>query len=543
MGLITDLVRMKSEQNLKAKQGAIEASKLVLTNPDATPEAREWATSSITDLLSADFGKTGGGKGSGGGKSKGGGKGGGGGGGLGEVFHGLITGLTGGLSKVNPYSASGGVKEGVREIEQKRPQRLLMTPEESAQRQESIKLQGQQREFDQQQKQAAQKAASARARLDSVKDLISSEEYRHALAEIEGGIKLPAAQPRPVVTRDVINPATGKASVHTVHPDGTETWEEEAPRPTAPKTASDREITWEAYATKHGKKAGDLTALEKLKAESEGKAISGKPKAAGVAGVAGGPGGSSTGGAGGMGIPNAKPVPGGSRYNPGGDLTVDTMAWEFINTGHVPFTGMGSGGKGSVNKREMAIGRAGEILKGLGISPAELPSIRGSIKANSAALARVTSLGAMVQQFENTVDKNMKTARDLSAEFNRTGIPLANRLLAAWTTGTGGTKANNFAAQMHALAQEWAKVMQGAASAGGAHVQSAQDAEKIMAPYLSNGQVEELFNKVIIPDMKNRSAAIDEEKRKLASELRSNIPGAGPGSGTTQNSDPLGVLK
>ena len=62
MGIISDLVRMKSEKDVQAKQGAIDAVKVVLTDPNATPEAREWATGSLTDLLDNHFhGKSGGG--------------------------------------------------------------------------------------------------------------------------------------------------------------------------------------------------------------------------------------------------------------------------------------------------------------------------------------------------------------------------------------------------------------------------------------------------------------------------------------------------
>lgn len=234
-------------------------------------------------------------------------------------------------------------------------------------------------------------------------------------------------------------------------------------------------------------------------------------------------------------------TPGGqSKMNPQGDPIIDTMAWEFINTGHLPFVGLG-GGKGAANKRERAVGRASEILADFGMNAGDLPAIRGNIKANTGALARVTSLGALVQQFENTVEKNMVTARKLSEQWSRTPAPFANRIAAAWKTNTGDPQALNFVAQMHALANEWAKVMQGAASAAGATVSSQQDAEKIMSPYLASGQVDSLFTNVIMPDMRNRTAAIEEEKSKLGKSLRGAVKTMSD-SGTVKMKAPNGQV-
>jgi hypothetical protein len=220
-------------------------------------------------------------------------------------------------------------------------------------------------------------------------------------------------------------------------------------------------------------------------------------------------------------------VPGGkSVANPKGDLGIEAGAWEWINTGHVPYTGMAAG-KGGSNFRENIVRRAGELLSDLGLSAAELPVIRGQIKANTAALGKVTGTGAMVQQFENTVESNMATAEKLSEKWDRTSIPAANRIAAAWTTGKGDSEALNFAAQMHALASEWAKVMSGATSSAGVAVGNAKDAEAIMSPYLAKGQVQSLFDNVIKPDLENRSKAIDKEKNQLIKDIRGSVPSAG----------------
>lgn len=136
MGIISDLVRMKSEKDVQAKQGAIDAVKVVLTDPNATPEAREWATGSLTDLLDNHFhGKSGGG--AGGSKSSGRGLGNGPGGQgekhtIGSIFKGILGGIGHAAQAANPYTASNKTKEQVAGVAASRPQKLELTPEEQA---------------------------------------------------------------------------------------------------------------------------------------------------------------------------------------------------------------------------------------------------------------------------------------------------------------------------------------------------------------------------------------------------------------------------
>jgi hypothetical protein len=149
MGVISDLVRMKGQKDLQAKQGTIDALKIVLTNPNATPEAREWANTSLVGLLDGEFG-------TGGGKGKGGGGGGGGSGsgtsgsktpaatasGGGSIFHHILS----GLNQMNPYTAGNKTKQAQQQIAGSRPQKMELTQDE----QEQLKLKNQKLEADQQ---------------------------------------------------------------------------------------------------------------------------------------------------------------------------------------------------------------------------------------------------------------------------------------------------------------------------------------------------------------------------------------------------------
>jgi hypothetical protein len=214
-------------------------------------------------------------------------------------------------------------------------------------------------------------------------------------------------------------------------------------------------------------------------------------------------------------------VPGGkSVHNPMGDLTIDIGAWDYINTGHLPFTGFSGGGKGQKNARELMLGRAGELLADAGLTPADLPAIRGKIKGDTSALAKVSTMGAMVKQFEGTLDRNMQTAKKLSEAWDRHDLRFLNRIEGAYKTGVGDAEALNLAAQLHGVAREWGKIMSGSTSAAGVQVSEANSTDEFFAKGITNGQLQSFMENVIVPDIRNRTAAIDEEKAKLVQSIR-----------------------
>ena len=213
MGLISDLVRMKSDKDAQAKQGTIDALKLVMM-PDsgATPEAREYAQTSLVNLLEGEFG--GGGKGKS--KAPGGNAGSGGGGGQGGFFHHLLSSIGTGLKTANPYGASPGVKNEVQQIRQGMPQKMFLTPEEK----EALRAKQAKIEADEQ----ARAAAEKKRQEDQV---LREDNQKNYEQEYDRGIKSLGLQPTEAAKRadEIVNkykPAThsgaGKA-VTAVGPD------------------------------------------------------------------------------------------------------------------------------------------------------------------------------------------------------------------------------------------------------------------------------------------------------------------------------------
>ena len=179
------------------------------------------------------------------------------------------------------------------------------------------------------------------------------------------------------------------------------------------------------------------------------------------------------------------------------------------------------------------LGRAGELLADAGLTPADLPAIRGKIKGDTSALAKVSTMGAMVKQFEGTLSRNMETAKKLSEAWDRHDLRFLNRIEAAYKTGVGDSEALNLAAQLHGIAREWGKIMSGSTSAAGVQVSEANATDEFFNKGISNGQLLSFMENVIVPDIRNRTAAIDEEKSNLVQSIRGAMGDmASPGSAT-----------
>ena len=217
-------------------------------------------------------------------------------------------------------------------------------------------------------------------------------------------------------------------------------------------------------------------------------------------------------------------TPGGkSIANPTGNETVDVGAWDYLFTGHIPFTGFSGGAKDKANARELMVGRASELLADAGLTPKDIPAVRAKVKGDSAAFSKISSMGASVRQFEGTLEANMATAQRLSDAWSRGDIQLVNRVAAAFKTGTGDSEALNLATQLHGVANEWGKIMAGSTSAAGVPVSEATATNLLFDKGISNGQLKSMMEKVIKPDIANRTGAIQGEQDRLVKSLRDEL--------------------
>lgn len=239
MGVLSDLVSMKSQKDLEARKGAIEVlGKALLGSP--TPAAVEWAQQGLTSLLDTEFGggKKGAGGGSGGGGKSGGGK---------SVFHHIVSGLAG----MNPYTANRGTKDAIRQIGASRPQQMEMTPDEQQARTDQQEQRKQQMQLQYQKELKAQEAQQTRE--------TNQQSYEQNYKRLtEGGM------PSGRAAEEANAIASGRA----------------VPAVAAAKEPTERDIAFQAYADSQGKKLEELTAQDKISAIRESRAEEKTPTAA-----------------------------------------------------------------------------------------------------------------------------------------------------------------------------------------------------------------------------------------------------------------------
>jgi hypothetical protein len=203
----------------------------------------------------------------------------------------------------------------------------------------------------------------------------------------------------------------------------------------------------------------------------------------------------------------------------------DIQAWDFLTKGTFDVRGIG---KDAGQAAEQITARAQQIMKDNGLTAGDVIALRAGVKADTGALARVTTQGATVNQLEDQLTQNMTIAKKLDAAFKRSDTPFMNRIQAAFNTGTGDSEALNLAAQLHAVSREWAKLMQGQTSAAGVSIKEAAETDKLMSNAMASGQLQSLFSNVISKDANTRSQAVANERKRLVDSIRGALspPGA-----------------
>lgn len=226
MGLLTNLVEMKHQRELDSKRSAIEGFKMLMDpQSGATDQIRQWAGTSLAELLTNDF--TGGDKGKGGaGSLFGGGTSGGGRGGkagVGDFFHKLLT----PFMAMNPAkSATPGFKQEMQSIRERRPQGPMFLSQD-----EREYIQARQTEIETQEKaRQAEMIETAKKKADLA--LETDPKYHDALIQVRKKDMLEAnvqeGTPeyneyvfgiKPVTRPAIKKPGTRKA-VEVIGPDG-----------------------------------------------------------------------------------------------------------------------------------------------------------------------------------------------------------------------------------------------------------------------------------------------------------------------------------
>lgn len=563
MGIITTLIRENHEKKFQDMQKELEGYKSILTmgaapggNALVKPETMEWAMDNIAALAE---GKKPGSK-SGGGKD--------------NPFKTLLKGMIGGLGQLNPSPKA------PQSVGQ-RPQQMFRSPEEQQQyatqqndQDEKLKLANTQKEFEQKKVQD-QQASEQKVKQDAEKRKSELQERLKAIDQgpFKNDEKLAMTQEAwsdyTRLGKPQQKPTTAAARRQQLVQDWKEQGksDEEAERLVAAgetsakpgSVAKDKEgIALQAMADKLHIPVDQLTAAQKQEALTTGSELKGelqnraeaqtiidKPQGYTPSQItaakgylksldtkqqgqiltvlnksderaadqsarkldAEGPTG-----------PESKKL----RAKAAIDPSMDLAAWDWLAYEKFDVRGLGKSTQADVKQIKS---RAGQIMEDLNLSPGDIFAIRTGLKGNTAAFSKITTSGAQVGQFEETLKLNSKVARDLSDAYKRSDIPFVNRVLNAYNTGKGDSEALNLAAQLHGVSREWAKIMAGSTSAAGVPISEAADADKLIGAALSKGQLDSLFDNVILKDANNRSQAIQGEAKNLLDKVKGSTSG------------------
>ena len=217
---------------------------------------------------------------------------------------------------------------------------------------------------------------------------------------------------------------------------------------------------------------------------------------------------------------------------------LDADAWDYGLTRHLPQ--VGSNNKDAVAYKTDIVNRWRQIMKTTDMDPSDIVALRSASSADKTALSKMTSLDASVNQFEGTLERNLKLSEQLNKSFDRTDYKFANRVEAYLRGEKSDPAVTNFMAQLYTMAPEYAKIMAGSTSSAGATVSGTEEAKSMFNAYISKNGIQSLFDNVIRPDMANRKAAIEQEKKQKLDDLRGKnaVQNVGAGGGRGGNSQP-----
>lgn len=204
---------------------------------------------------------------------------------------------------------------------------------------------------------------------------------------------------------------------------------------------------------------------------------------------------------------------------------IDNAADIYNKTGNLP--AMGRGGDAM---RGAILNKAAEKLKAAGKTAEANLVERQAFQADTSSLKNLTKLKDQVFSFEQTANKNLDIALNLSDRADRTGSPVINRWLQAGKKSIAGDPdVAAFDAAIRTAINEVAKVTSGASGGAITSDSARHEIESQLNSYQTVEQVKSVIG-VLKQDMSNRRAGIDSQIYDIRGRL-DNKPSALPEQG------------
>jgi hypothetical protein len=217
-----------------------------------------------------------------------------------------------------------------------------------------------------------------------------------------------------------------------------------------------------------------------------------------------------------------EPIPGGPADTSGAEQdalmpeAVTNMAWEKILEGKQPQYSRGKSGDAIRNKVN---NRVAEIAKQAGVSPAELATQSGRVKAVQGSLNNLQKRASMIETQAQTFSKNADLALSLVQKVSQGGSPAINKFKQNLKLKFMGDP--NVAAYMAAVQtaqQEYAKIASGSIGAGGSTDSSRAESRELLNAASSPEQLARVVE-TMKQDIANQKAANDAELADLGTRM------------------------
>lgn len=226
-------------------------------------------------------------------------------------------------------------------------------------------------------------------------------------------------------------------------------------------------------------------------------------------------------------------IPGNAKdtdvVNGAGGLTVGAVrssAMSYLATGTL--ASMGTSGKG----KTAIVNEAAVIQSELGLSDADVVTLRQSYKADFSSLSKLQVTADSSQAFESTANKNISLAQQYSSKVLRTGSPLANNY-DLWASGQlkGDPNTVAFETAVYTAATEYAKVVGGSTGGQGLTDSARNEAGKILSASLTPDQFDAVVG-VMQQDMENKISSygtqINDIKNRTLNKLGGSVSDTTP---------------
>lgn len=189
-------------------------------------------------------------------------------------------------------------------------------------------------------------------------------------------------------------------------------------------------------------------------------------------------------------------------------------AERYRQTGVMPALGMGG-----ASLRVKILNKAAEMsaLEGDDAKSASLK--QQANKASQAGLAQITKQQTVTGAFEKTAIKNLDLALQTSAEFARSGSPLYNKAVVAFSKGVSGDPATaRFVNALTAARNEYAKVLSSSTGAQGITDSARKEAEDLFSKVDSHEMLVATIN-LAKQEMQNRMSGFTDQIKELSPSL------------------------